>query len=414
MADEQIGIIFGVEGGSEVSGKSGQLISDQLRDLGSKLKVQVVGSLDISKTKKEISDQLKSIKLGLPEIDQKSTQKTVNSFRSLSKKLGSAMADLTGFQGNTFRSKNAFLLDKDLKDFQGQSQKIINQVKEFQKDYQTVMAKMGELQIGGTFSIDEGNYQKASGVYQQFENLKIQAQQLKALNSELKIGETGNLPHLKVLDSVTKYLQKYGEVMSQNTPNAYRQMVELADKIRAGDFTGRGGAAQQEFIQIATNARLAGGEVETLGQKVKRVFSEKLGCGILATAALYARQGLIQVYNNVVNLDTAMTELKKVTDETDATYKKFLDGAAERAQNLGATMSDVVTASADFSRLGYDLSDATELADAAIVYKNVGDGISDISEASESIISTMKAFDVNAEDAMTIVDKYNEVNLLAS
>ena len=303
---------------------------------------------------------------------------------------------------------------KDLKSFQGSSKEILEKVKKFQTDYSKVAADMNKLQIGGTFSVTKDNFQDANKVYQEFENLKLQAKQLRAINATFKAEKTGDLSHLKVLDSVTKYLQKYGDVMSKNTPGSYQKMIELSEKLKSGIFSGQGGAAQQEFLDIATNARLAGGEVETLGQKVKRVFDEKLGYGVLATLALYARQSIVQVYNNVVNLDTAMTELKKVTDETDATYNKFLDNAAERAQDLGATMSDVVSSTADFSRLGYSLDEATDLADAAIVYKNVGDGISDISEASESIISTMKAFDVNAEDAMTIVDKYNEVNLLAS
>ena len=38
-----------------------------------------------------------------------------------------------------------------------------------------------------------------------------------------------------------------------------------------------------------------------------------------------------------------------------------------------------------------------------------GDGIEDISEASESIIATMQAFGISASDAMSIVDKFNEV-----
>ena len=43
------------------------------------------------------------------------------------------------------------------------------------------------------------------------------------------------------------------------------------------------------------------------------------------------------------------------------------------------------------------------------MYKNVGDGIEDVSQASESIISTMKAFGIEAENAISIVDKFNEV-----
>lgn len=36
-------------------------------------------------------------------------------------------------------------------------------------------------------------------------------------------------------------------------------------------------------------------------------------------------------------------------------------------------------------------------------------GIDSVSQASESIISTMKAFGIEAEDAMGIVDRFNEV-----
>lgn len=62
-----------------------------------------------------------------------------------------------------------------------------------------------------------------------------------------------------------------------------------------------------------------------------------------------------------------------------------------------------------FARLGYDMPAASSLADAAIVYKNVGDGISDISTASESIISTLKAFNLEAGKAMNVVDVFNAI-----
>lgn len=63
-----------------------------------------------------------------------------------------------------------------------------------------------------------------------------------------------------------------------------------------------------------------------------------------------------------------------------------MDDAGTRAKNLGTSISDIVTASADFARLGYNLKDAKELADAAVLYQHVGDGISSVNDASESII----------------------------
>lgn len=111
----------------------------------------------------------------------------------------------------------------------------------------------------------------------------------------------------------------------------------------------------------------------------------------------------------VKEIDSALTELKKVTDETDETYEKFLDTASKVGSEIGSTIANFTDATADFARLGYSISEATELAKAASVYKNVGDGIDSVAQATESIISTMKAFGIEADNSMAIVDKFNEV-----
>ena len=49
------------------------------------------------------------------------------------------------------------------------------------------------------------------------------------------------------------------------------------------------------------------------------------------------------------------------------------------------------------------------MAKTAIVYKNVADGLDTVDEATDSIISTMKAFGIEADDTMGIIDKFNAV-----
>ena len=112
---------------------------------------------------------------------------------------------------------------------------------------------------------------------------------------------------------------------------------------------------------------------------------------------------------NVVDIDSAMTELKKVTNETDSVYSSFLSNASKRSVELGTTITDYVNSTSSFARLGYSMSEAKELAEVANVYSVVGDEISSIDEASSSVISTLKAFGIQASDAMSIVDKFNEV-----
>lgn len=117
------------------------------------------------------------------------------------------------------------------------------------------------------------------------------------------------------------------------------------------------------------------------------------------------RQGITYIKE----IDSALTELKKVTDETNETYEKFLDTASKVGSEIGSTIADFTNATADFARLGYSISEATKLAEAASIYKNVGDGIDSVAQATESIISTMKAFGIEADNSMAIVDKFNEV-----
>lgn len=177
-----------------------------------------------------------------------------------------------------------------------------------------------------------------------------------------------------------------------NNPAAYQQ----ADKLG------------QKMAELKKHAKELGLETENLIDKFERLFGQHLSTMIVMAALHKMQDATRQVYQNVVDIDTAMTELRKVTNETDATYVKFMEDAADRAQRVGATISDTITATADFARLGYNLEDASSISDTALIYKNVGDGISDINTASESLISTMQAFNIQAKDSMKIVDEFNE------
>lgn len=155
--------------------------------------------------------------------------------------------------------------------------------------------------------------------------------------------------------------------------------------------------------------RGAGLATKSLGDSIitnAKKFTSWLG---VSQVIMRITQLLRDMVTAVRNIDLAMVELRKVTNETETTYIRFLETATVRAKKLGATLSDTVNASADFARLGYSIEDASNMADAALVYKNVGDKIEDINTASESIISTMQSFGIEAKQAMFIVDKFNEV-----
>lgn len=168
-------------------------------------------------------------------------------------------------------------------------------------------------------------------------------------------------------------------------------------------------AIEREFNEVRQAAIATGQVGSPVGNQLKGAFSSILRYVSVSTVIYQSINALKEMYQNVYNIDTEMTELKKVTDETAASYSNFLKGAGSTAKEIGTTISDLVSSTADFARLGYSFSDSQELAKVANIYSVVGDEIDSIDTATKSIISTLTAFHIEANDAMSIVDKFNEV-----
>lgn len=115
----------------------------------------------------------------------------------------------------------------------------------------------------------------------------------------------------------------------------------------------------------------------------------------------------------IKEIDSALTELKKVTDETEASYEKFLNTAAKTADRVGSTIKEIVSSTADWSRLGYTMEDATNLAESTAVLLNVSE-FSSIEDATSALTSTLQAFSYTATQSMDVVDVLNEVGKLVA
>ncbi len=120
-----------------------------------------------------------------------------------------------------------------------------------------------------------------------------------------------------------------------------------------------------------------------------------------------------QAASTVTELNTQITELAKVSEQSSSQIYANFDSYADIAKEVRGTISDTIAATADWSKNGYSIPDAKKLAEVSQLYKNVGDGI-DINTANESLISTLKGFQLEADQAEHIVDVFNEVDLLAS
>lgn len=211
------------------------------------------------------------------------------------------------------------------------------------------------------------------------------------------------------LDNLIRELQKYKDSLtSAFNGSEYEQEYEriLAMLKDSSTYFKAGEQAVENFKNACYKAGL---ETETLGQKLSRLFKEHFQTAIAMAGVAMVKQGLREVYNNVLELDTAVTELKKVSSMTGDEMNSYLERTATNARELGASISDLVTSTADWKRLGYSDEDSEELARVAALMANVGDGIDNATTASSYLISTMQGFGLVADDAEHLLDCMNQI-----
>lgn len=201
------------------------------------------------------------------------------------------------------------------------------------------------------------------------------------------------------------YLEKFPKVEKKLSS----QVTALRDGLAAPNASRNVKELSQQMAELRARAKSMGLETENLIDKFENLFGQHLSTMITMAALHKMQEALGVIYQNVVDIDTAMTELRKVTNLTSEEYDKFMDRASIQAQKLGVSISDIINSTADWSRLGYSPEDAENLATYSTLLKNVGDGIDDVNTSSSYLISTLQGFGLLASDAEDIVNKIDAV-----
>ena len=301
---------------------------------------------------------------------------------------------------------------------------IARDVQKAHSEFDKLSDKSGELrqklqaldniQIDLETASEHNDVEKLITLYERYEST------LKEVKTQLDINkraERDTAANLKLADDRNAFQSKIDAWLTKNSAAAKRfgaQMLDLKAKAEGCDRVTLN-HLEAEFKQVDRAAEAAGKKTQTFMGSLKSQFSKYSSYFSVASAFMYVEQGLRSMFEQVKLIDSAMTELKKVTDETDASYNKFLSNAASRSKELGTTIDGLVGSTADFARLGYSFEDAQGLAEVANIYAVVGDDIEGVEGATESLISTLAAFKEQAggmndtDFAMKIIDIYNEL-----
>lgn len=333
----------------------------------------------------------------------------VNSVANIQDNLLSWKTQLTGYQLDTNKlSDKAYASDS------------IAAVSELSTEY-TKLKQLADEYLALASAGTEEEKRKAEELRiasERYETLNKNANTLVGLtkkNAAAELSQAVNSRNLQNLEATFRnFMSANGKVnenaglrvMASNIDAQIETLKKAGDKLDEASIA----KLRQNLSLLDSLSSELGYKGQTYEQRIQGKMQELTSYFVSVTSFGFAIQQIRNMISNVNALDDAMTELRKVTEETDATYDKFLTNAAKRAQTLGSTISDVVIATGSFARMGYNLEEAEKLGDAAIIAQNVWDNVGSIDETSNTIISAMKAFGIAAEDAMRIVNVYNAVS----
>ena len=284
-------------------------------------------------------------------------------------------------------------------EFKGRAQELINDLTRHQENLniETFRAGGGNEAITSNLALQK----RYSGIMSGRANIDNKQSNLATVTSILKKATDTRQTYLGM---PTELLNSYDALISTLKDYA-DQLEKTPEKVSAAAVRGLVADLNTLDTKLAESGRKTAGVFGVVTNRLTDMNAKFI-------AQYFSIQDWIRylrtAITTVIELDTALTELRKVSSETDARLSQSMKTSAQTATSLGSTISEVVNATADWARLGYGIDQAEELARISILYKNVGDNI-DIDTASSSLISTLKGYQLEADMAESVVDKFNEI-----
>lgn len=210
----------------------------------------------------------------------------------------------------------------------------------------------------------------------------------------------------KELDKIHKLLNENSKMSSE----AKAKIKAYYTEIESGNPSMSLDRIHGEIMKIYNAEVEAGRAGRSFFDTLKNSGFHQLAAQMSGMFGFYDVINLIkQAASAVTELNTQITELAKVSEDSVSQIYADFDSYANIAKEMGSTISDTIAATTAWSKNGYNIPDSKELAEVSLLYKNVGDGIN-IDEANESLVSTLKGFKLEADQAEHIVDVFNEVS----
>ena len=363
---------------------------EQLRQTPVTVKIKTNGDSELSSLKRQISSlKNHSVNFKVNASSASGIKNIKNDFqilKNLANEISQKRIKIAGLDTN----KNA-----------NQIRELSTQLSKLQSDYKVLYSTLGKNLNASQVGQLENIFGKASDRVNELnaktkdlaENMTRASKPFNTLDASIASNKT-----LSWIRNNTKAAKEFGDALET-----------LAQKQKNATSTEELRGYNKEFRNIVAQAQASGLTGKSRRDEFKRAFGQ-----IAEFAGVYgAIQNVVfevprQMAQAVMDINAAQIELTKVSEASPGQLAQYWEEAAVSAEHYGASISDVISSTADWSRLGYGLEEAKKLSDATTLMQRIGDNMTQES-SSEGLVSTLQGFKLEADEVNRVVDEINEV-----
>lgn len=249
----------------------------------------------------------------------------------------------------------------------------------------------------------------------------IQAQ-LNQLSKNLTLLVTGKLDYAKTNSQLQKDLknlkQSVNIIGNIDKNKLKKEMQSAAQQIKLSpQFDTENIKKQIEKANIKLDADVEGAEsLKQVGSSLDTI-NKKSAATVASVQLLHQAFSMLeraakQMISTAAELDKQLTDLRMVTGQNYEDASRLVDSYNQLAKELGATTEQVLSASSEWLRQGYNVAETNELIASSMVLSKVG--AMNGAEATKNLTSAMKGYRLTVGDVAGIVDKLTAIDLEAA
>lgn len=170
------------------------------------------------------------------------------------------------------------------------------------------------------------------------------------------------------------------------------------------------------YTSVGKGAKQATSNVKTFGSTTLDVTKKVVQFGAVTAAIRGVTTGMGAMVQQTFELDSALTEFKKVSNLSGKGLEKYTEQAYKAGRATAKTGVEMIDAATQFKKMGYDESTSLQLAKHATMFQNIADAEISAGDAAKFINSQMKAYQgefkslgSEGEKAAKVIDTVNEV-----